>query len=547
MFAYQTGGGSDERQERSESGQTFGLLEILGGLWRYKWLVPLPAIALAGLAAYAATQLPDRYEATAQIFIDPRELRVLANEVTPGSLNSDATTAFIESQARIITSSDMLRRIVAQENLAADPEFVRPRGGLLAAFGIADGEDLRDPALVAAAGLGRQLIVRRGERTFVVDVTVFSNDPAKAARLSNAFAAAYLDDQASARADASRRASAGLAARLDELRERVRASEEAVEAYRREKNIVDAGGRLVGDEQLAAVNAQLALARARTADARAKLRQVDSVSGDVAGGNLPEAVNSPTLGLLRQQVGDADRRASTLATTLGDRHPEYLAALAVARDSRAAVAEEIGRIRAAARAEFERAESNEAALVAEVDRLKRESLATGVDEVRLRELQRELEANRTVYQAFLTRSIETGEQQNVDSTNARIITTATPPLERSGPQRRLMVMAAGVVGLGLGCALALGLQLWRMVRLRRRAAPAAVAMPAVAPQPAPPPREARPGATESAPRPANDAGPDAEAPMLIASQEAYGELLRVLRMVEDLEEALERRRARRTA
>ncbi len=56
--------------------------------------------------------------------------------------------------------------------------------------------------------------------------------------------------------------------------------------------------------------------------------------------------------------------------------------------------------------------------------------------MQLRELEREADANRQVYQAFLLRARETGELTNVDTTNARIITSAVAPLERPGPTAR---------------------------------------------------------------------------------------------------------------
>ena len=70
--------------------------------------------------------------------------------------------------------------------------------------------------------------------------------------------------------------------------------------------------------------------------------------------------------------------------------------------------------------------------------------------MRLRELEREVEASRAVYQAFLTRARETGEQQSIDNTNARVISKATPPRDKSWPPRLLLLAVALVGGLGIG-------------------------------------------------------------------------------------------------
>ena len=83
------------------------------------------------------------------------------------------------------------------------------------------------------------------------------------------------------------------------------------------------------------------------------------------------------------------------------------------------------------------------------------SLTNDKASVRLRELQRELDTARSVYASFLQRARETGEQASIDTTNARVITRALPPLQRSWPPLSLLVIGAGLAGLGLGAGAAL--------------------------------------------------------------------------------------------
>src|SRR5690606_25247637 len=71
------------------------------------------------------------------------------------------------------------------------------------------------------------------------------------------------------------------------------------------------------------------------------------------------------------------------------------------------------------------------------------------------DLQRDLEAARTVYANFLLRAQETREQASLDTTNARIISRAQPPQQKSWPPTLPLIAAAGMLGLGLGAGLAL--------------------------------------------------------------------------------------------
>ncbi|TIU16669.1 MAG: lipopolysaccharide biosynthesis protein, partial [Mesorhizobium sp.] len=87
------------------------------------------------------------------------------------------------------------------------------------------------------------------------------------------------------------------------------------------------------------------------------------------------------------------------------------------------------------------------ALEAKVAGMKSKSLDTDQASVKLRELQRDLEAVRSVYATYLQRAQETREQVNVDSTNARIISDAMPALKKSWPPLLLLVFGAFFGGL----------------------------------------------------------------------------------------------------
>jgi uncharacterized protein involved in exopolysaccharide biosynthesis/Mrp family chromosome partitioning ATPase len=404
----------------------------------------------------------NRYTASTQLLIDPRDLRVLQNEISPQAIGNDSIIAYLESQVRVIASDSIKRKVIAKLDLDKDPDFGGQRSSLAGRFGFGGAArgPVQDPVLVALAAMDKQVLIRRGDRTFVIDITVISGDGEKSARVANAMAETYLEDQTAVRAESAQRASNSLGGRLNELRERVRASEEKVENYRASRNLVGAGGKLVTDEQLAASNAQLTQARARTGDAQAKFDQVRAVRPtSIEAGATPEALQSSAIATLRGQLGSALTREADALVLYGAQHPQLISAQAQVRDARRQIAEELARTVQAARAELDRARAAETALSAQVDRLKREALNTGQANVQLRELEREADAHRQVYQAFLLRARETGEQTSVDTTNARIITEAVAPLEKNGPNRKLFAAIGLIVGLGAGLAFALLLDL----------------------------------------------------------------------------------------
>lgn len=434
---------------------------VIGALWRRKGLVLLCGLLGALLAAAASLLIAPKYVSTAQLFIDPRDLRVLQNEVSPNAVNSDPTsvTAYLESQARVIASDSIKSRVVERENLDKDPEFGGEAApGLLSRLFDLGGASRRDGMLYALAELDKRVAVRRGERTFVIDIAVTSREADKAARIANALASAYLDDQAAVRDAAARRATDSLTGRLEELRTRLRLAEDKAEKFKEANNLVVAGGKSMSEEQLSLNNAQLVAVRTRVTEAKAKYDEIARTRASaIEAGSIPEAVASNTMTALRAQLGAALSKEADLTASLGARHPALAAAQAQVRDARRQISDELARIARAAKSEYDRALAAERQLAGRVDELKTGQFAAGRAAVELRELEREVESSRIVYEGFLRRARETGELSGIDTTNARIISQAMPPLEKSGLSRRTLAMLGGIGGLGVGGMLALAL------------------------------------------------------------------------------------------
>ena len=313
--------------------------------------------------------------------------------------------------------------------------------------------------LAALNELQKHVQVKRSERTYVVDVSVTSEDPAKAARLANAIAQTYLTEQTEVRSNAARQISQALTGRLKELQTRVRDAEQKVEAYKASHNIVGANGELVNEQQLTSLNAQLSASRARTSEAKARLDQVESVlHSKTPIGAFPEAVQSQTISMLRSQYAEIMRRDAEQKSSLGERHPAVIEIEAQGARLQKLIEDEVNRIAQSDRAEYERAKADEDMLSRQVDALKNTAVSTNESLVGLRELERDVQASRAVYESFLVRSRETGEQEQVDTKNIRIISKADRPLYRSSPPSSLIL---GLAAMLLGFASGVGIVIMR--------------------------------------------------------------------------------------
>lgn len=424
-------------------------------LVRRRFLILATAALLTLGALLYGLFTPALYSSVAEIIVDPQDLQVVTNDVNPSRVPPDGGITMVESQVAVVQSSGVLLRAIAATNLTEDPEF-NGQGGLLSRLlggVLGSGSAETDKTGKTLDALRRRLAVKRADKVLVLDVIVTAKSADKAAKLANAIAQAYLADQASARAKMATDASDSITARLDEQRKRVQRAENAVEAYRSANNMVMAAGNLVSDQELTEINTQLAAAQSRTATLKAQVDQLRRSGG--APDATSEAMRSAVISSLRAQEATLVDQVSQLGTELGPRHPSMMAAQQQLRDTRALIARELGRIAAAAETDYERALANQQALEAKVAGMKSKSLDTDQASVKLRELQRDLEAVRSVYATYLQRAQETREQVNVDSTNARIISDAMPALKKSWPPLLLLVFGAFFGGLGLGTGMAL--------------------------------------------------------------------------------------------
>jgi uncharacterized protein involved in exopolysaccharide biosynthesis/Mrp family chromosome partitioning ATPase len=497
-------------QSKPEAGQPparepagFNLLQLTQLLWRRKTAIAVAGLVCACAAVIIGKSLTPKYSATAQLYVDPRELQLVDRELTPRSQDMSGLAMVVESQARLITSNNVLLQVIQDNRLDKDPEFGGDSSGIMTAllglFGLevrSVGEAKKLGQMAALDALNRHINVKKTDRTFIVDIDVWSYDAAKAAMLANALSNAYLAESKNSQATAARRATTDLSGRLKELQERLRTAENALAVYKAQNNFVGTQDTLISDQQLSASNQRLAAARALTLDAQAKYDQIEaSRRASADAGAIPEALQSPTIANLRAQYAEVRKRYAELTSELGPLHPSLRQMEKQVEDLRRTVNEEVERFAQSAKNDLTRARDYEASLNKALETQKRQSVQLSQASVRLRELERDVEAGRDVYQSFLKRSRETEEQESLNTSSARIIGEATVPQRRAFPPPASLL---GIIGLMLG-ALAAAAWVVAADRLSSEAAEARTRAP-VAPEPRTqaPPSKPLP---ESQPRP----------------------------------------------
>ena len=416
-----------------------GLGEIVETLRRHWQIVAFTTLIALAAASLFILLSPTLYTASTQLLVDPRDHRILGTEVMATGTGADPT--LVESQLRIITSDAVLGRVVAALKLDSDPEFVSSRRELA---------EVRTTRAIIA--LRRRVTVNRAERTYVIDVSASAATPERAKAIADGIAGAYLDDQAEANRTTTRRANEALTSRLSQLRASLRVAEGKAQAFRTAHNIVLTQGALISEQQLGDVNHRFVQARVRSEEAQARYDEIRSSAGS---GGVNEVLGSSVITGLRAQLAEITRREAELSTTLGDRHPALIEVRAQLANTRRLIGQETGRITESAANELSVARQNERSITREFNDLTGQSQTDTGALIELRDLERDVDAERKLYEAFLNRAKQTAELEQIATPGARILAPAAFPLSASYPPAFLVLLIALVVGVGLGATIAL--------------------------------------------------------------------------------------------
>lgn len=449
-------------------------MKVIMGVVDAKGLIVCATAVGVLLGVAVALSTPKKYEAAAEILVDPRELKLVERDLTQGGLPSDATLAIVENQARILTSGTVLNKVVDKLNLEQDPEFNGQKGGGLGSI-VSDLRSLlsrRDAATVgdrkralAVQHLAESLSVERGGKTFVIVVAVKTEEAEKSALIANTMTDVFLQTYGELQSGTAGRAADELNARLDELRDSVEAAERKVETFKAENDLIDAQGRLITDDEIIRLNDQLTTARARTLELNAKAASSRNVGvEDAIGGALPEELTSNVITELRSQYAAAKQQADRLSVRLGPRHPERLAIEAQLAGVREQIAGEMRRVVASIQTELKRAVQLEQELSSRLAQLKVRQGSVSEDLVSLRELERDAAAKRAVYEGFLLRAKETGEQRDINTANMSVISRAFAPLNPLGPSRSMIALTGALLGFFAGVGMGGARGAWQSLR-----------------------------------------------------------------------------------
>ena len=393
---------------------------------RFRRIVLLTVVLLA-LGAAVTLMLPVRYAATALVVVDPREQRVTTDQdVLPG-IGQDA--AALQSVIEIAKSDGFLRPLIDKLKIASDDEIAASE---------TDTSRVLD-------NFRRRLDISRRGLTYVIAITFTSKNPQNAARYANEVAQAFVDGQAQIRAGATDEAANWLSSRLKDLNARLRISEEAVAAFKLEHKIVSAGrDSTTAQLRVSELSQQAAASRLRAEEAKTRYEQAQrDLKGNVEGPARPDLLS--TLRAQRSLLNDqiAQKRA-----VFGGRHPDLVIAMSQLNELNRQIDAERKRNIDSAKSDYETLLNQQKTIEQQFRTVETGMLKDGQDAVKLQELQRDADANRNIYEQFLSRYKTTSEQRQLQTSQTKVVSVANPPTRPTRPPLSIIL-----IGLALASVL----------------------------------------------------------------------------------------------
>lgn len=458
---------------------------------KYQFVLIFVAVMAAALLVIANLTL--MYTAGATVLIAPEYARVVGIEAATKSLAT--TEEAIASEVEVIRSSGLAQRVIAatgfREFLVASAEpplwdgilqtglavSLRANEALASAWdGSADAasdgpepetlwdglvrtglaaslraneslesalnhsaEEL-DPRRVLES-FERQLGVWQISNTNAIRIEFQAADPELAAAIANELARGYVESQLEAKRESRSRAADLLGERLAALRERVSASDEAVERFRKEAGLVRSAGIELVAQQIAEQTSRLVEARADVRNVEAQLQEIEALRDAGQFERMYDLLDLDVVAALRRDVIEAKKRLTREGENLGPRHPtmiELANEVATMEDRLAAeVATAIGSLQSTRTVQVNRAIELEHAIAELEQKLADLNGSSGA----LHKLEAEAEINRSMY-ATLLGQMQESQQAAFDSPDARVLSPAEAPIDPSFPNRKLLLAFA---------------------------------------------------------------------------------------------------------
>lgn len=447
--------------ERDATGFHLDFRRVWAAVYRNRWLMGGILVGTIILGVVATALTTPLYNAHTSLEIERESANVLnVEEVEQEEVVQDVDQ-FLQTQVQILRSRSLRQSVAEDLGLLADNAF------LLAMNAETPDESLRPEAQQAMRRdyvldvLSENLSIALLPTSRIVEVTFSSPDPVLSARVANSFAQKYVESNLTRRFDMSSYARNFLRDQLAKTKERLEASERAMNDYARQAGLVSTG--MTSSEESVSANSTLtvaslnqaneALVTARTARIAAEQRWKNSQG--VPALSLPEVYRNGAVTQLYERRAQLRADYEEGRQRRQEDFPEMRQMAAELKQIDREIEEISGGIRRSIEEAYQAARGHELAMEQAVGDLTSQRLGEQDRSVQYNILSREVETNRALYDELLSRFKELSAAAGLTANNISIVDHAEPPRFPYTPKPVLNILLATILGLVLGVLAAL--------------------------------------------------------------------------------------------
>jgi capsular exopolysaccharide synthesis family protein len=430
----------------------------LMGYWR---VIQRRKFGILGLAAFLTLlvtvvvfMMTPIYSSTVTILVEQTKAKMLSIDEVYSGVSSDQ--AHYQTQVEMLHSNALMEAVVDKLKLTEHPLFNNEdKKSIFSFMGTGSSKPTDAQRRKSIAGrLSGMVQVEGSKKSQLIKITVSSSDAQFAATLANTIADVYVDLDLEARYKMTQKATGWMNVRLIALKANLDKSEQALQKYREEHNIISSTSLEMGGaaSQLGANLGNLATAKMARAQAQANLDQVKKAKGREE--SLPMIQRNPLVMGLMGSVTERERLVATLSNRYGNDHPKLIQAQADLTKAKEDLRLQVADVVSGLEREYELARNNENILAGAVSEAKQSIQGSNRKEFELLGLERDVKTNRELYDMFMSQLKGTNAVSNLQSVVARVVDPALANNTPIKPKKQMIVMLAFVLSLMLGVAVA---------------------------------------------------------------------------------------------
>jgi capsular exopolysaccharide synthesis family protein len=419
-----------------------------GFLWEKKWIFVLCCLVTGILGVVCALSLQKFYTAKAVVMIDAPLQPI--QDAQAFARDPFQTPESIKAVEGAFASQTLILRVVKKNDLDKNHPAFQPKPGQ---------PPLSDAELVDIMSDRYNAKLQRASR--LIDIKVDDEDPERAAKLAQSFVDEYMQMGAEQDARSLAGTNQGLLNQADDIRQRLEKSERQLQEYREKYGTASLEDKKdITTDKLKEINRRLAEAKNTRIQYESELdglTNVDKASLRRLLG-IQSIASQKDVGDLQRLLADAQSQFAEVRKSYGPRHPKYREAAGQV----GSLQEDLdGIVRNYARGlvnAFKASKQTEEQLskeLAEQERLSVELTGIGVPYA---VLQREVEANRTLYDQVLQRMKQMQVNENIERPNIRQVQAPVVPKEPSKPRRAVFAVLSVMIGFALAFFIVLAMR-----------------------------------------------------------------------------------------